>query len=71
MTPKEKAIELFIKYSDYFTIWDAYSDSARLDKWGTEYAKLSVKTCIEELKKYSDYEHLRYWDDVLQELELL
>jgi hypothetical protein len=62
MTPKEKAKELYCKYYDEFNFDEVYNGSKKQSK---ECAII----VIEELKKYSDYEHLRYWDEVLQELE--
>ena len=77
MTPKKKAIELFTKYSDYFTIWDTESDLPRLDKYGTEYTKLSAILCVDEIINDnpniydSDRLNYKYWQEVKKELELI
>ena len=67
MTPKEKAIELYIKYIDaYNNINLQVSDY----KFAKQCALIAVDEIIKDKKMFNQIS-VEYWEDVKQEIEAL
>ncbi|MES2395643.1 MAG: hypothetical protein V4549_06555 [Bacteroidota bacterium] len=71
MKAKEKAIELVGKFKPLVTTWDCYWDCPANPDDILKEAKLCALICVDEmLIKGTEY-HIRYWQNVKQEIELL
>lgn len=77
MTPKEKAIELYIKYKQLTTYVDLLYNSDTLDKFhynAKDAALIAVKEIMNTLDKHLDanqFQVMNYFQEVKQEIEAL
>jgi hypothetical protein len=78
MTPKEKAWELIIKFSQHVSTWDYYWDTPRDEQEVINDAKECALIAVGEILKmgwnlphYDKVTGLEYWQEVESEIELL
>jgi hypothetical protein len=70
MTPKEKAIELWVKYFQLNYDWDGVTK----DQWAKEGALIAVDEILDLIDTIYDYDRESlnpYWQEVKQEIEKL
>ena len=70
MTPKEKAIELWVKYFQLNYDWDGVTK----DQWAKEGALIAVDEMLDLIDTIYDYDRESlnpYWQEVKQEIKKL
>jgi hypothetical protein len=73
MTPKEKANELYLKYTDTLNIKDL---QVTANPFAKQCAIIAVDEILSDYKNYlmhenTEYKGLMYWQEVKKEIELL
>jgi len=71
MTAKEKAVQLFNKYSDFFTIWDVEKDIAILHESAIDDVIKCALIAVDEVLDHQVYLDDNYWQDVKTEIQKL
>ena len=73
MTPKEKAKELYLRYTDALNIRDLQTTA---NPFAKQCALIAVDEILSDYKNYlmhenTEYKGLKYWQEVKQEIEKL